>query len=239
MSTPDPRNTDAALVVVFKNHAVKNEALSRTEGRPVFEDMEICEIRAPGSRNSSPQPALSLWPHWIDDPLTGEQHQITYAERFSRQYRQFKEQEAQTIAGTPLAHVSFLTEASRATMRALNVYTLEQLAGIDGQELKNLGPGGRDLKNQAIAYIEESKAKVPDIAMKEELEALRARNAVLEDDNEALQRRQAGEGQFKDMTDEQIVAFITTHSGGIAPTGNLSRKVLVRMATDARPSKAA
>ena len=32
--------------------------------------------------------------------------------------------------------------------RALNLYTVEQLAAIDGQELKNLGPGGRELKNQ-------------------------------------------------------------------------------------------
>ena len=62
-------------------------------------------------------------------------------------------------------------------------------------------------------------------------------NAVLEEDNEAL-KRTGGEGPFKDMTEEQIRAYITTHAGS-APVGALNRKTLVRMAMDARPNKAA
>ena len=233
----DPRNPDASLVVVFKNHAVINEAKSREEGRPIFDDMEVCEIRGPASRNSTVQPA-TMRSHWSTDPFTGGQIEVTYAERFKHQYKQFKEHQTQTIRGTPLSHAPFLTEGKRAELRALSVYTVEQLAGLDGQELKNVGVGGRELKNAAVEYIETSKGNAPGLQLQAELEALRARNMALEEDNEALQRRAAGEGQFKDMTDEQVRDYITTHAGH-PPQGTLNRKTLVRMAMDVRPSKAA
>ena len=143
----------------------------------------------------------------------------------------------QTKSGTPLEHAPFLTEGQRATLRAQNVYTVEQLAAVDGQELKNLGQGAREWKNRSAEYIAESASNAPNTQLAAELEALRARNAVLEEDNEAL-KRTGGEGPFKDMTEEQIRAYITTHAGS-APVGALNRKTLVRMAESVRPDKAA
>ena len=54
---------------------------------------------------------------------------------------------------------AFLTEARRAELRAQNIYTIEALAAIDGLELKNLGMDGRDLKNKAMEYLEESTSR--------------------------------------------------------------------------------
>jgi len=232
------KNTDAALVVVFKNHAVLNEAKSAKEGRPIFDDVEVCEIRSPGSRNSSIQPATAV-SHWDIDPNTGAQVKVTYAERFRKQYQQFKQQQHQTIAGTPLDYAPFLTEGRRAELRAMNVYTVEQLAHVDGQELKNLGGGGRDLKNRAIEYLEDAKSKSVNTRTAAENEALRARVALLEEDKSALEQRlqehkPASGGRFDDMTDDQLRDFITTHSGH-TPQGQLTRKTLLRMAQDIRP----
>ena len=107
------RDPDAAIIPLFKNFAVRNEAKSAKEGRPIYDDMEVCEVRIAGSRNTGVFPATSI-SHWRDDPENGGQVAVTYAERFASQYRQFKAQSAQTKAGTPLAHVPFLTEARRA-----------------------------------------------------------------------------------------------------------------------------
>ena len=154
-----------------------------------------------------------------------------------RQYQQFKAQTAQTKAGTPLVHVPFLTEARRAELRALNIYTLEALALVDGQELKNLGHGGRDLKNKAIDYIAESKTNAPNLAMAAELEALKARNAVIEEDLKRVQSNQATQkdpdDQFGDMSLDQLRDFVTTNTGH-KPHGSLNRKTLVRMASEAQ-----
>jgi hypothetical protein len=229
----DPRDPDAALVALFKHHAEINRAKSATAGRPVYDDVEVVEIRRAGSRDFGVYPATSFC-DWVTDPETGEPRRRTYAERFARQYRQFKEQTAQTKSGTPLTHVPFLTEARRAELRALNIYTLEALAHIDGQELKNLGPYGRELKNKAEEYIAEASRGAPSIQLQAELEALRARNQALEQDNQAL-KTETGD-DLGEMTDEQLKAYITTNSG-VEPQGNLNRKTLLRMAASTGPAK--
>ena len=239
MQHVNSRNPDDTLVVTFRHHPVPNDGKTAAEGRPMFDDMEVCDIRPPGSRNFTTQPA-HIRAHWISDQYGGDQREETYAERFSRQYRQFKEKLTQTISGTPLEHAPFLTEARRSELRALSVYTVEQLAALDGQELKNLGSYGRDQKNRAIEYIAESKAAAPATTqLQAELEALRARNQTLEDDNEALKiRTTAAELEFEGMTDEALRKLIQSATGH-APQGNLPRKMLIRMAMEARPARVA
>jgi len=228
------RNPDDVLIALFKNGTVINEDKSAKAGRPIHDDREICEIRVPGSRDVKIVPAHELCTEKIRDPYTGEERSITYAERFSRQYAQFKAHADQTRTGTPLDYVPFLTEAKRVELRGFNIYTVEALAHVDGQELKNLGPYGRDYKNQAEAYMENAKRGAPAIEAQAELDALRARNMALEEDNAALQRKaqaEAKDGNFESMSIEQLRDYITTHSGH-APHGSLSLKVLQRMAKE-------
>jgi hypothetical protein len=195
----NPKDPDASLVPLFKNHAIPNTAKSAKAGRPIFDDMEVCEIRIPGSRDVKVVPATAF-SDWTYDQFTGEQIKRTYAERFASQYRQFKMKDVQTKAGTPLEYVPFLTEGKRAELKALNVYTIEALAHIDGQELKNLGLGGRELKNQAVAFLEDTSKTAPSSQMAAELEALKARNQILEEDNKALAARRAMQEKAKPET---------------------------------------
>jgi len=239
MALPN-QHTDEALVVLFMHKSYKNDEKSLAEGREIHDDVEICEIRLPGSSAVRHFPATAMSTQWIRDPFTGSERQITYAERFKHQYRQFKDQAAQTKTGTPLDYLLSLTEARRAELRAQNIYTVEQLALIDGQELKNLGPEGRNMKNSAMEFIATSKAGAPNQQLVAELEALRARNAVLEEDRQrkALTAPAAAVDDYDEMTVDQLREYITTHTG-IAPTGALGHKSLKRLAQDIKPSKAA
>jgi hypothetical protein len=232
-----PRDPDDALVVLFKNLAIKNDAKTDAEGRPIFDDWEVVEIRFPGSPNVSVFPATAV-SHWSADRYGGNQEKVTYAERFSYQYQQFKRQVAQTKAGTPLTLAPFLTEARRAELRAQNVYTVEALAGMDGQELKNLGYNGRELKNAAMTYIEESRANAPSTRALEELEAMKARNEILEEDNKRLKEAMpAPDSTFDNMSLDQLRDFITANTGH-TPQGAMNRKALVRLAQEAQTKAA-
>jgi hypothetical protein len=228
---------DDLLVVVFKLVAEENIEKSRIEGRPIFEEKEHCVITSGGCKDIKVFPATEF-SRWVDDPVTGRQVKQSYAERFRHQYQQFKRQDIQTKSGTPLDHTSFLSEGRRAELKAQNIYTVEMLAAVEGNELKNLGPGGREMKNKAVEYIEESRSSAPNKQLVAELEALRARNEVLEGDVHMLKSKKTGDGDFDDMTDKHLRDFITTHTGQV-PVGNLPRKTLVRMAMDARPDKVA
>lgn len=244
------RDPDDLLVALFKHHAQKNVAKSLEAGREIFDDEEVCEIRKPGSKDYSVHPATAM-SHWNEDRFTGEMTKVTYAERFYRQYQQFKQQALQTKSGTPLASVPFLTEARRAELRAQNLYTVEALAAIDGPELKNLGPNGRSFKNSAIDYIAESRASAPDLQMRARLEAAEARNAILEEDlarakntrpvsgSSVSQENTTSplDGQFADMSTEQLRDYITTNKGQ-APLGSMNRKTLIRLAQEAQTENA-
>jgi hypothetical protein len=238
---PAYRDPDDSLVVLFKYLAVENPQKTLTEGRPIFDDQEVCEIRSGGSKDV--KVFLATAPSadgWVTDPFTGQQKQRSYAERFAHQYRQFKASAAQTKTGTPLEHGPFLTAGKVATLRAQNVYTIEALADIEGAELKNLGPGGREMKNSAMEYIAESRQHAPNMQMMAELEALKARNATLEEDLQAKKNIEASEGEFAGMSLDQLREYIATNTGQ-APLGanNMNRKTLVRLAMDARPNKVA
>ena len=238
MAINDP---DDLLVVLFKHLATENKPKSLQEGRPIYDDVEICEIRAPGSKDVKVFPATAF-ARWIDDPLTGEQTKQSYAERFSHQYRQFKAKASQTKQGTPLDFAPFLSEGRRSELKAQNIYTVEQLAAVEGAELKNLGPGGREMKNAAQAFIDEGRASAPNKQMAAELEALKARNAVLEEDMKLRQARRAAEeavdDEFEAMSLDQLREYITAQTGQ-APLGSLNRKNLMRLAAGSRPEKAA
>ena len=73
---------DTGVVAVFRNGTVKNNVKSAEAGRPIFDDVELCELRYPGTRDYGVYPATER-SHWDVDQFTGEQRQITYAERFS------------------------------------------------------------------------------------------------------------------------------------------------------------
>jgi len=238
------RDPDEVALVLFRHQSFKNEDKSLAEGREIHDDVEMCEIRFPGARDWKAFPATALSTQKIIDPYSGREKRITYAERFKHQYQQFKAQAAQTKSGTPLDYAPFLTEARRAELRAQNVYTVEQLAAIDGVELKNLGPGGREYKNNAEEFLAASKASAPNLQMAAELEALRARNAVLEGDAKIRGERVAEQGKpppesdYDDMTAEQLREYITAHTG-IPPTGTLSHKSLKHLAQGIAKPKAA
>ena len=227
---------DAGIVATFCNATRPNPAKSALEGRPIEDDYEACDLHYSGRKDWCRYPATSF-SRWVIDPETGEQLPQTYAERFARQYQQFKAKDQQTKAGTPLDYVTFLTNARKAEMRALHIYTVEALAEIDGQPLKNLGPHGRDYKNAAVDYLEKAKLSAPDMQLKAELDALRARNEVLENDARIIKAKEQAiervDTTYDEMTNEQIRDLVAS-STGHAPQGALGRKTLIRMANEAQ-----
>src|SRR6187455_2511716 len=108
MQLASNKSSDATIVAVFRQMAIKNDAKTAEAGRLICDDWEVCELRYPGSKNVGVYPATAM-SHWETDPTTGEQVIVTYAERFRHQYQQFRAHAQQTKEGTPLTFVPFLT----------------------------------------------------------------------------------------------------------------------------------
>src|SRR5690348_14260170 len=149
-------DSNALVVATFRMHSTQNKKKSQEAGRPIFDDIEVCEIRLAANKQTvAVFPAHEVW-KWQETP-DGWREQVTYAMRFPEQYKRFKEGQAQVQSGTPLDELPFLTQGKRLELKALNIYTAESLAALDGSPLKLLGVGGRELKNQAQAYLDNAK----------------------------------------------------------------------------------
>jgi hypothetical protein len=126
------------LSVKFTVEPQENPEKSKKAGRPIFDDVEMCEIRIPGDADVRRQ------------PVTTELKQ-----RFARQYLAFKSGQSQeTASGTPLAAWALLKRSQVEEARYFGVHTVEQLSEVPDSNMNTLGPGWIDLRQKARDWLE-------------------------------------------------------------------------------------
>ncbi len=232
-------NEDTRLIVTFENFPVLNEARSREENRPIYEDMEVCRIRMGGDRLQAP-----VFPAWAEAPGGAENEDgyivpMTYKEKYAEQYRKFKAGEVQTKDGTPLEALTFLTPARVKEFKALNIYTAESLASLEGANLKALGQGGLEWKTKAKAYLDNAagSANITKLAsenefLKQQLEELRKERAQWPATERVTESLGYGDpDQDESKTDAELKDEIEQKTGS-RPRGNPSRETLLKMLQD-------
>jgi hypothetical protein len=141
------------LAVRFFNDSKLNKRKTAEQGRAIYDDIEMVEIRTAGDPKST-LVAPANGPSSVRHPDTNQR--LTYAELHEGPYEAFKKGQKFIGSGTPLKELPFLTEARRKELEAANVYTAEALAGLDGTPLQRLGMGARELKNQAQAWLDKA-----------------------------------------------------------------------------------
>lgn len=132
-----PRNElDKKLYVQFYKRAVMNATKSDAEGRPIFDERDFVRILVPGSKD-------------VLDVRADQQ----YINRFPTQWQKYQNQQQQAVSGTPLEAWPALSVGMVAELKALNVYTVEQLAALSdsaGQKMQAF----HMLKQRAQAFLD-------------------------------------------------------------------------------------
>jgi ribosomal protein L12E/L44/L45/RPP1/RPP2 len=255
----NPMSANANLIhPTFRVNTALNEARSKKMGRPVFDEMEVIEIRFAGDKQK-----VAVFPaHEVDPEATRENNNqpVTYAQRYNKQYLDFKNQTTQSLSGTPLEELPFLTQSRRRELKALNIHTAEALAALDGNPLRQIGHGGRELKNQAQAYLDNAAKSVDVVSLAAQVAALQQqleeRDAAIarfradpaaaapvstdadgddpEDEDEEQDDdagEEQGEKRLEDCTDAELKAFIKRETGEPVK-GNPSRQTLIERAME-------
>lgn len=226
------------VVARFFIHTVQNEKKSKEAGRPIYDEYEAVEIRFSANKYTKHvAPAHEIF-KTERNFQSGEVTQLTYAMAYNDQYKKFKAGLDQTQSGTPLAELPFLTQAKRLELKALNIHTAEALATLDGSPLKQLGMGGRELKNQAQAYLDKAAGSVDVVkmaativAMQEEIARLKGVPASVLDDPSSSELITAATSPFMDMGADDIKNWIENATGE-RPRGNPSHATLVKKADE-------
>jgi hypothetical protein len=160
--TDDMYKDDNKLFVMFYPEAVKNEVKTAAEGRPIFDTRDMIRVITPGSKDIMVNKAT-----------------MNYQQRFPKQWERYKKNQEQTPDGTPLDQVPFLTVSQIAELRALNVMSLEGLAGM-ADTVAHRFMGFHDMRTKAQKYLDAAKSAAPITALQAQVDALKSQNEVLQ-----------------------------------------------------------
>jgi hypothetical protein len=154
---------DKRLFVQFFVEAVEDKLKSVEEGRPIFREVVNVRIIAPGSRDSTVTRAT-----------------LHYQNRFQKQWDRFKKALEQTHEGTPLEQVPWLTVGVIAELKAMNCFSLEQLAGMS-DSLASRMMGMHSFRQKAQAFLQAAKEAAPFTKMQAQLEERDVQIGVLQE----------------------------------------------------------
>lgn len=132
--------TEENIIPQFFIDAVQNNYKSEQEGRPIHEDREFIRILIAGDSRSEV----------VREVLPNDK------ERFREQYRRFRDglKEDEQLTGTRLKEWPAMTPASIRDFNGINVFTVEQIAGMSDVAVGNFGMGGLEWRAKAKAYLE-------------------------------------------------------------------------------------
>jgi hypothetical protein len=131
---------DNKLYVVFAMHAVQNGFRTEQEGRPIYDDVPHVRIHVPGDKTSV-----------VERPVIEEDKM-----RFPVQWEKFQKNMSQAPEGTPLEQWPLLTIGQVFEFKALNIFTVEQLAGIADTQAQRF-MGGHEMRRKAVAFLASAK----------------------------------------------------------------------------------
>jgi hypothetical protein len=161
--------SDDRLIVTFFLKEEQHAYRSEQEGRPIFVSEEMIRIQQPGER----------------DVFVGKATQDKI-ERFPRHYAAFKAGLEPAPDGTPLTILFPAEPHISREMKALQVHTVEQLAGLQENAIARLGLGGRSRVEKAKAYLAQAGNAAPFHQLRRENEELQERMALMQQQIDAL-----------------------------------------------------
>jgi hypothetical protein len=129
---------DSKVFATFYTRSVVDGIASREAGRPINKDVPYIKIIQPGESR------LGTY----DQPATDAD-----VMRFPRQWQQYKNNQQQTMEGSPLSLLFPDNPAVVDNLKSSGVHTIEQLAGLQLGQLQQVGMGGQTFQDKAKAYL--------------------------------------------------------------------------------------
>lgn len=133
---------DENLYVEFEMVPVLQKFETDKHGRPIYKDVAFVHIRFPGDKTKVVRRPVKE----VSD-LSGPSDM----ERFPKQWAAFKSQGQVATIGTPLEQWPLLSRSQVAELKALNIFSVDQLAAMPDTGLTWLG--SRELRQQAQNFL--------------------------------------------------------------------------------------
>lgn len=138
----DPSASDGSTWVEFFLDTIPDEAASAAAGRQVWKEEERVRYYFPGNQQNRPvfkvtQQEIDKWP---------------------KQYEAFKAGHEISLDGIPIEQWPVLRKSQVLELKAIGFQTVEQIAAMNDNVIQKVGMGARELKNLAVAYLDDAAA---------------------------------------------------------------------------------
>lgn len=173
---PQAAQQDANLAVRFYTAPIQNQAKSVEQGRPIYDDTEMVEIRVRGDRNNI-----------VQRPVREEDKR-----RFREAYKVYTEGSSALSSGTPLSQWPIMSDSMVEELKYLGFYTVEQVSNASDTVCGKV-PGLLTMKQKAAAFLELAKGAAPLERLQTELDEAKSINETLQAQIAELGRRLAAQ----------------------------------------------
>lgn len=183
--------SDDGKIVGFFPKAVLNRVKSQNSNIPIHDNLVFVRIQNPGERDYIEREARE------DDKA-----------RWPRQYHAFQQGRKYVADGTPLEQLFPDQPNIVATLNAVNIQTVQQLANLSGDAISRGGIGFQDWATKAKKYLESAEKGV-------NFQKFEAERRKWEDERGALQKQVNDlAAQVQQLVQKQTGIQVTAGGGG-------------------------
>lgn len=171
--------------ISFHRVAVEDAEASRAAGHYVAKDVDMVHVTPAYTKDVFKNNAAAWFGSKENDVANGRFPQ-RWLEEYKAQYAAWQRGQELPLNGVPVKGWGVISPAMQETLIRLRVLTVEDVAAMNSDGVKMIGPGAIDLKNKAIAWLKELKEKGGNTM---EMAALKSENELLKGSVETLQRQ--------------------------------------------------
>ena len=189
-ATPTLTHKDMPYVM-FETITIEDPARTKAEGRICFKDQDYAVITVPGDKGNNKDKIESFFEKKEAEMRNGRVHP-EWIKKWRADYESYKQGLEIPVDGTPIKGWKLISGSQQEELIRMNVRTVEALANLSDDGVRNFGMGAITLKQRAKAWIEQNGSKEADTLLLADLmkqvESLSGTVKALTEKNEELER---------------------------------------------------
>lgn len=163
--------------VRFEKRPVEDKAASLAAGRYVAKDVDYALISPPYSKDVVVQ-KVDAWLKQLDQDVAMERLPAKWRDAYREGYAKWQAGQEMPLHGTPIRGWPVISPAQQENLIRMNILTVEDMAHINDEGARRLGMGWLELKNKALAWLQQAEDKGPLTMEVAELKKVNANQAA-------------------------------------------------------------
>lgn len=174
-----------AAWVRFSVEAVENKKETLRQGKWVGDDVEMVHITSPYTKDEHDK-KVTTWFEQLDLQLMQGRIPREHYDHYKAQYEAWKEGQELPVNGTPIKGWPMISPAQQQILLSCRIRTVEDLAGMNDDGIRQVGMGAVEMKGRALAYLQAASEDGRGL-LSAKVTATEARNRELEIEVHTLQ----------------------------------------------------